>query len=81
MQPSALSRQHSAREGSRFQREDLNLINQTYGTPDHAPAHAQILRTLPVRAEIVHDRFQRKPVRSAAAQFQTRARWANLRTG
>ena len=81
MQPSAISNQHSADEGSRFQRKDLNLINQTYCTPNHAPAHAQLLRSLPAWAEIVHDRFQRKPVRSAAAQFQTRARWVNLRTG
>lgn len=81
MQPSAFSNQHSADEGSRFQRKDWNLIHQPYCTPSHAPAHAQLLRTLPARAEIVHDRFQRKPARSAAAQFQTHACWTNLRTG
>ena len=81
MQPSAFSNQHSAAEGSHFQRKDLNRINQTYCTSNHAPAHAQLLRILPARAEIVHDRFQRKPARSASAQFHTHACWTNLRTG
>ena len=44
------------------------------------PAHAQLLRELPVEAEIVHARLQRKPVRSAA-QFRTRAAWANSPAG
>jgi len=36
---------------------------------------------LPVKAELVHDRFQRKPTRSVTAQFQTRAAWANSLVG
>ena len=70
MQPSAFSVQHSA---IHFNVAHMNSASR------NSPPHAQILRTLPARAEIVHDRFQRKPVRSA--EFHTRACWANLRTG
>jgi len=44
------------------------------------PAHAQILRELPIEVEIVHARLQRKPARSAA-QFHTRTAWANSVAG
>ena len=59
-QPSAFSAQHSASQ----QLESA------------APAHAQILRGLPVQTEIVHARIQRKPVRSAAIAFKARTAWA-----
>ena len=38
-------------------------------------AHAQIFRGLPVQAEVVHARTQRKPSRSVTAVFDTRATW------
>jgi hypothetical protein len=44
------------------------------------PAHAQILRELPIQVEIVHARLQRKPARSVT-QFATRAAWANRLAG
>ena len=37
------------------------------------PSHVQILEELPVAAELVRTRLERKPVRSAAAEFMTRA--------
>jgi len=42
---------------------------------NHTPAHAQIFRGLPVQAEVVHSRTQRKPSRSVTAVFNTRATW------
>ena len=42
---------------------------------NHIPAHAQIFRGLPVQAEVVHARTQRKPSRSVTAVFDTRATW------
>ena len=80
-QQSALSHQHSAGHawGS-------NQKHSSFGTiavecvENVPPAHAQILHGLPVEAEVVHARLQRKPARSAA-QFSTRAAWANSLTG
>lgn len=82
IEQSALSSQHSAGEGLRFQLKHLNLtVNQTYCASNHLPAHAQILRALPVCVEVVHDRFQRKPVRSAVAQFAAHASWSSSVAG
>jgi recombination protein RecA len=80
-QHSAISTQHSARRTSNFSLEHprIDSVPTKYGT-NHSPAHAQLLRELPVEAEIVHARLQRKPVRSAA-QFAIRAAWANSLVG
>lgn len=81
MQPSALSQQHSASHGW-----GSNKKYSSFGTiavecvENVLPAHAQILRGLPVEAEVVHARLQRKPARSAT-QFSTRAAWANSLAG
>jgi hypothetical protein len=81
MQQSAVSTQHSASDGwevnqerSRFRTSVAKCVEKVL------PAHAQLLRELPVEAEIVHARLQRKPVRSAA-QFHTRAAWAKSFAG
>jgi hypothetical protein len=80
---SALSIQHSANE-TFFQKCPIQIgpapVPQSISNGT-APAHAHILRMLPVKAELVHDRFQRKPARSVTAQFQTRAAWANSLVG
>jgi RecA/RadA recombinase len=75
-QHSAVNNQHSASRASSFNLENLR-IDSVLG--DHLPAHAQLLRELPVEAEIVHARLQRKPVRSA--QFATRTAWADSLAG
>ena len=79
MQPSELVqrskfvRQHSAissqQSAVHFSVARMNSVSR------NAPAHAQLLRTLPARAEIVHDRFQRKPARSVSAEFAARTEW------
>ena len=80
-QHSAISNQHSAGNGW-----GANQKHSNFGTvaatcmEDALPAHAQFLRELPVEAEVVHARFQRKPARSAT-QFSTRAAWANSLAG
>jgi recombination protein RecA len=80
-QHSAFSSQHSASPGW-----GSNQKNSSFGTisvkcmEDILPAHAQLLRELPVEAEIVHARLQRKPVRSTA-QFAMCAAWANSLAG
>jgi hypothetical protein len=82
-QHSALSIQHSA-SATFFQKCPIQIgpapVPQSISNCK-APAHAHILRMLPVKAELVHDRFQRKPTRSVTAQFQTRAAWANSLVG
>jgi hypothetical protein len=83
MQPSALSSQHSASEGS-WQKHPLEKGNRTAPpliASRDVPAHAHILRAVPVRAEVVHDRLQRKPAGSVSAQFQTHASWASPLAG
>jgi hypothetical protein len=77
----AFSTQHSA-SGALSQRPTefgSALAQQSIFSCD-LPSHAQLLRGLPVEAEIVHARFQRKPARSAA-RFETRAAWANSLAG
>jgi hypothetical protein len=69
-QQSAVSNQHSAREG---------FAQQPIFASD-VPGHAQILRGLPLEAELVHARSQRKPAGSAA-QFDTQAAWAGSLAG
>jgi hypothetical protein len=69
-QQSAVSHQHSAREG---------FAQQPIFASD-VPGHAQILRGLPLEAELVHARSQRKPAGSAA-QFDTQAAWAGSLAG
>ena len=71
-QHSAISNQHSA---VHFSVAHMNCVSC------NAPAHAQLLRTLPARAEIAHDRFQRKPVGSAVAEFAARANWTKSAAG
>jgi len=82
-QHSALSIQHSASE-TFFQKCPIQAgappVPQSISNCK-APAHAHILRILPVKAELVHARLQRKPARSVTAQFQTRAAWANSFVG
>jgi recombination protein RecA len=79
MQPSALSIQHSASHGWK--------VNQEHSTFTIAklenvlPAHAQLLRELPVEAEIVHARLHRKPAQSVSARFSMCASWANSLAG
>jgi recombination protein RecA len=80
-QHSAISTQHSAQVA--FVQKRPVQCEETPKQPffsHHSPAHAQILRGLPVEAEIVHARLQRKPVHSAA-QFHTRAAWAKSLAG
>ena len=82
MQHSAFSTQHSANE-TLAQKCPKQFGGKAVQQPifsHDVPAHAQLLRELPVEAEIVHARLQRKPVRSAA-QFATRAAWANSLAG
>ena len=82
MLPSALSAQPSASRTQDVRNRHLSFRTEIAKTlPDNLPPHAHILRALPVRAEIVHDRFQRKPVRSAAAQFTARASWMSSLAG
>jgi hypothetical protein len=71
-QHSALSTQHSASHGWKVNRERSRF------TQDVLPAHAQLLRELPVEAEIVHARLQRKPAQSVTARFSMCASWANF---
>jgi recombination protein RecA len=81
MQHSAVSNQHSASDGWEFNQERSSFrTSVTKCVENVLPAHAQLLRELPVEAEIVHARLQRKAVRSAA-QFRTRAVWANSLAG
>jgi recombination protein RecA len=82
-QHSAFSNQHSANE-SFFEEHAL----KSGRTPVQEPifsrdlsAHAQLLRELPVEAELVHARLQHKPARSATTQFATRAAWVNSIAG
>jgi hypothetical protein len=86
MQPqqhSAISIQHSAVEAV-VQKRPI----QCGRTPaqytifnNDSPAHARILHRLPVEAEIVHARFDRKPAQSAIARFAVRASWAHSLVG
>ena len=79
-QHSALSIQHSASEAFV---EEHNLKGRPVQIPDFSrdlPAHALILRMLPVKAELVHARFQRKPARSVT-QFHTRTAWSDSIAG
>ena len=82
-QNSAFSTQHSASET--LFREHPIQVGPAPGPQSisncQAPAHARILQELPVKAEIVHARFQRKPARSTTAQFATRADWARSLAG
>src|SRR5690348_1632697 len=82
MQQSAFSTQHSANEtlAQKCPKQFGGKAVQQLVFSHDVPAHAQLLRGLPVEAEIVHARLQRKPVRSAA-QFATRAAWANSLAG
>jgi len=82
MQQSAFSTQHSANEtlAQKCPKQFGGKAVQQLIFSHDVPAHAQLLRGLPVEAEIVHARLQRKPVRSAA-QFATRAAWANSLAG
>jgi len=41
-----------------------------------SPAHTNVLTGLNVRAEVMHDRTERKPVRSVSANFHAKAAWA-----
>lgn len=76
-QQSAFSNQHSARHGWGSNQKNSSFGNISVNCmEDILPAHAQLLRELPVEAEIVHARLQRKPVRSTA-QFATRAAWVS----
>jgi recombination protein RecA len=80
-QHSAISTQHSAQVA--FVQKHPVQCEETPKQPffsHHSPAHAQILRGVPVEAEIVHARLQRKPVHSAA-QFHTRTAWAKSLAG
>ncbi|MGE5207304.1 MAG: hypothetical protein ACM3PW_16965 [Chlamydiota bacterium] len=82
MQHSAFSSQHSANE-TFFPEQTRQLGRTPVQKPIFScdlPAHARLLRGLPVEAEIVHARFQRKPARSTA-QFATRASWADSVAG
>jgi recombination protein RecA len=80
-QHSAVSNQHSASDGWEFNQERSSFRTSLAKCVENVlPAHAQLLRELPVEAEIVHARLQRKPVRSAT-QFATRAAWANSLAG
>jgi hypothetical protein len=77
-QHSAISNQHSA-SGAFSEKCPTHVFSPPVQQPifnGNGPPHAQILRGLPVEAEIVHARLPRKPNRSAAAQFDTRASWA-----
>ncbi len=40
------------------------------------PSHAELLTGMSVEAELVRARMERKPVRAASADFETRAQWA-----
>jgi recombination protein RecA len=80
-QHSAVSSQHSASHGwgvnqerSSFKTSEAKCVENVF------PAHARILQGLPVEAEVVHARLQRKPARSVT-QFATRAAWANRLAG
>ena len=81
-QHSTVSNQHSASDGWEFNQE-----RSIFRTPvakcveDVLPAHAQLLRELPVEAEIVHARLQRKPAQSVTARFSMCASWANSLAG
>ncbi|HKC71033.1 MAG TPA: hypothetical protein VKB60_05380, partial [Terriglobales bacterium] len=80
-QHSAVSNQHSASDGWEFNQDRSSCRTFVAKCVENVlPPHAQLLRGLPVEAEIVHARLQRKPVRSAA-QFATRAAWANSLAG
>ena len=81
-QHSAVSTQHSANEAF-FQEQTRQPGRTPVQKPifsNEAPANARILQGLPVETEIVHARFQRKPVRSTA-QFATRTSWADSVAG
>ena len=80
-QQSALSIQPSASESLA---EEHNLKACPVQKPNFSrdlPAHAQILHRLPVEAEVVHARFERKPAQSAIARFTARASWAHSLVG
>ncbi|HEV8525548.1 MAG TPA: hypothetical protein VGQ71_13715 [Terriglobales bacterium] len=59
----------------------LRMQRNTSGLSFHpakngVPTHARLLRGISVSAEVVRSRLERKPVRAASANFETRAAWA-----
>ena len=62
-----------ARASVLLQLKEENLAAFKRASEKALPSHAQILEELPVAAELVRTRLERKPVRSVAAEFMTRA--------
>ncbi|HEV2114627.1 MAG TPA: hypothetical protein VGR48_01280 [Terriglobales bacterium] len=77
-QHSAVSTQHSASHGWEFNQERSGFrASEAKCVENVFPAHARILRGMPVEAEVVHARLQRKPAQSVTARFDIRPTWAN----
>ncbi|HLK34564.1 MAG TPA: hypothetical protein VKT29_15830 [Terriglobales bacterium] len=80
-QHSAFSAQHAAREAPNFGQEHAGVKFAAIKDGENdGPPHARLLRGLPVKAEVVHARFQRKPTQSAT-QFSTRTAWSDSVAG
>ena len=82
-QPSAFSNQHSANEtlAQKCPKQFGGIAVQRPIFSDAVPAHGRILRGVPVEAEVVHARLQRKPAQSVAARFAIRPSWAHSLVG
>ncbi len=80
VQLSAISRPPSARlrapgAGRRAEPPALS-IQPSAASVSGNPSHAELLTGMAVRAEVIRSRRERKPVRDATAEFETRAEWA-----
>ena len=51
-------------------------IGEWQSASQSPPAHTTLLTGIKVSAEVIHDRTERKPVRSATANFESKAAWA-----
>jgi recombination protein RecA len=52
------------------------VIGEWESVSQSPPAHTKLLTGMKISAEVMHDRTERKPVRSAIANFDSKATWA-----
>ena len=65
-----LENARASRVGNKVRAGEWQSVSQS------PPAHTNLLAGLRLSAEVMHDRTERKPVRSATANFESKAAWA-----
>jgi len=56
--------------------QQQQVIGEWESVSQSPPAHTKLLTGMKVSAEVMHDRTERKPVRSATVDFESKAAWA-----